>query len=166
MFINVWLAITDTAEDVILTRLRWDEQVQGEYSGPITERQHRLFRLMADQEVVRKLFKTTTAQGKTWKLWSISFNEDNNALLKIKFELDNLVVLYPGELNIVGAWHRDGRQVGTDWTDETQTATIGTPTYPIPASLIDFMPDIDEAGTRPTSLSDINLVMGQSARIF
>jgi hypothetical protein len=42
----------------------------------------------------------------------------------------------------------------------------GTPTYPIHPQLIELMPDVDDQGTRPTNLSDVNLVAGQPPREF
>ena len=46
------------------------------------------------------------------------------------------------------------------------TGMTGTPIYPIHARTIDFMPDVDDVGTRPTELSDVNLLAGQAPRSF
>ena len=42
----------------------------------------------------------------------------------------------------------------------------GTPTYPIHPQLLELMPDVDDIGTRPTDLSDVNLLAGMPSREF
>jgi hypothetical protein len=42
----------------------------------------------------------------------------------------------------------------------------GTPLLPIPPNAIEFMPDVDDIGTRPTELSDVNKGQGQADRNF
>ena len=170
MIVNVWLAVRDDAQALIVTRLRWDESVDGAYSGPVTDRQAKLFGLMADRATVHRLrlFRVDT-DTKDWTLWNLYFNESANILQKIQDELDQLAIDYPNHLRIVGAWHNDGRQVGTQFNrdaDGNITGVTGTPTYPLHARILELMPDVDDIGTRPTVPSDVNLLMGQTERRF
>jgi hypothetical protein len=50
--------------------------------------------------------------------------------------------------------------------EEYVAGHTGTPTYPIHPQLIELMPDVDDVGTRPTELSDVNLMAGQPPREF
>ena len=43
MIINIWLGISAAAQDLVIEALRWDEESQGSYTGPITNRQRKLF---------------------------------------------------------------------------------------------------------------------------
>ena len=42
----------------------------------------------------------------------------------------------------------------------------GTALLPVPPNAIEFMPDVDDIGTRPTELSDVNKGSGQAPRNF
>lgn len=66
MLANVWMGVRVEAHDEIVTRLRWDEESQGEYSGPVTNREHKVFRYMGDQANVQRLFKKSLIGGKEW----------------------------------------------------------------------------------------------------
>jgi len=57
-------------------------------------------------------------------------------------------------------------QVGTEWTDETQTATTGTPVYPMHPQILKFMPDVGDPPVPATVLADVSLGMGQAPRRF
>jgi len=151
MIVNVWLALRDDAQSAINTRLDWDEETQGEYNGPVTDRQAKVFQLMADRANIQRLFKTDTIGGREWTLWNVYFNESSDILLKVKTELDQLTVNYPTQFVIAGAWLWDGTQVAG---------------YPPHTRLIEFMPDIDDIGARPLTVSDVNLGLGQSPRQF
>lgn len=168
MIVNVWLALRADAQALILTRLNWDEDVDGIYSGPVTDRQAKLFRLMADRANVQRLFRVDT-DTQNWTIWNLYFDFKNNVLQRIQDELDQLAIDYPNHIRIVGAWHNDGRQVGTQFTrdaDGNITGVTGTPTYPLHARILELMPDVDDVGTRPTVPSDMNLLMGQTERRF
>ncbi len=164
MIINVWLALRDDAQAAIVARLKWDEETQGEYSGPVTERLHRLFSRMADRATVQRLYRADKIGEYTWTLWSLYFDFPTNALLKIKAELDALQAAYPSHVAVCGAWRWDGRQVKSD----------GEPVYPVHARILELMPDIvtydadgnETSRTRPTEPSDINILQGQSFRQF
>ena len=175
MTINVFLALRDDAQALIKERLNWDEST--EYSGPVTNRQNKLFKLMQDRANRQKLFRIDEISTRSWTLWSLYFDFDKDIMQKIQAELDDLTTNFPNHVKIVGAWHWDGRQAGTQFVRDAEgniTGTSGSPTYPLHARLIQFMPDdvtYDENGnetsrTRPTVPSDVNLAMGQSPRRF
>ena len=148
MIINVWLALRDDAQALIKTRLLWDEETQGEYTGPITDRQFKLFRLMHDLDSTQRLFRVDRIGNKDWTLWSLYFDFAVNALLKIQAELDDLATNFPNHVKIIGAWNWDGGQVEQG----------GSPVYPLHNRISKFMP----GGV----LSDINLGLGQTPRQF
>lgn len=158
MFVNIWLAISDAAQTVVLEYLNWDEEADGEYTGPLRERSQRLFSYMQDQASRRRLFTKPTLQGTVYNLWSIEFEEDSRDTLQaIRDELDFLIGEYPNQIAITGAWDWDGNQIGTP------------PIYPIPDYLWRFLPDPLPDGTVPASnadLVDVNLLYGQSPRDF
>lgn len=208
--VNVWVALRDDAQQAIITRLQCDRDEACIYSGPVTNRQARVFEKMSDRASVQRLFRVDTDAGRDWTVWSLYFDEPVNVLLLVQAELDNLATSYPTQFRIAGAWRWQpgdiaSRQVGTQLVIDTRTVTktwsilnpdyqpdpgepdhdprfvirvtgdvdedyvsgiTGTPTYPVPARLIEAMPDIDDVGTRPTVLSDVNLLMGQPTRWF
>lgn len=167
MLINIWLAISDAAQDVVIESLRWDEESQGEYTGPLSNRQRRLFQYMQDDTTRRRLFKPTTLAGTTYNLWSIDFADDAETLRLVRDELDALMAQYPNQIGILGAWRKDGRQVGASYDEQGNRTSEAA--YPIPNWLWRFMPD--DADGNPTAssnadLRDINLLYGQSPRDF
>lgn len=156
MTINVWLALRDDAQALIVERLRWDRDAQGEYTGPVTDRQAKLFGYMADQENTQRLFRQGTAGGRVWTVWNIYFNLSGNVLQKVKAELDQLALDYPNHVIIAGAWRWDGSQVND---------------YPPHPQLLQFMPDVWNGDEPPTyspatQLADVNLLLGQTPRDF
>jgi len=90
-----------------------------------------------------------------YRCWNCYVAQDTTGMGKIKTDLDALVVAYPTDFSILGVWHyEDGRPQGDP------------PNYPQPAQTINFMPDVDNQGTRPTELSNVLLMFGQPPRIF
>lgn len=201
--VNVWLALRDDGQTAIVTRLQCDRASDCTYvtgvsqaqcdtihqafldaqrqddcntRGPVTNRQAKVFALMSDRGNVQRLFRADTVAGREWTLWSVYFDEPGGVLLLIQAELDNLAAKYPAQFAIAGAWHWDGRQVGTQWVDvmDHSQGTTGAPTYARHSRLIQFMPDIvtynangaEISRTRPLTLSDVNLSLGQSPRKF
>ena len=158
MVINLWLAIRDDAQVLIKEHFDWDEEIQGVYTGPITERQYKLFKLMTDTNVVQRLFRLDNDGTNDWILWSLYFNYTVDILLKIQSELDNLIAAYPNHVKIIGAWDWRGNQIG----------------YSIHPRILEFIPDTiiyDASGNeisraRPTIVKDMNLLFGQSPRTF
>jgi len=139
--VNVWLALRTTAQNAIMERLNWDEEAQGPYTGPVSNRDAKVFRYMSDQANKQRMFKTATIAGGQYKLWSLDFDED---LQLVKQEIDRLVDENPTQMRVVGAWWwDDGRQVGTQlvWDTRivTKTWSVVNPDYqPDPAE-----PDYD-----------------------
>lgn len=218
MKVNVWIALRDDAQAAIKTRMDWDEESQGEYSGPVANRTARLFEKMYDRAVVQNLFRVATIGARDYTLWSVYFDESVDILQKVQAELDDLAAEYPSQFIIAGAWKEDGAMVGCDlvlnqvanpaytgepymianpayqpdmgdpagdpypvddwdprteirnpaWVPEfiTERTQSGTPTYPLHPQLLELMPDVDDIGTRPTEVSDINLLAGQPTRVF
>lgn len=167
MFINVWMAVSDAAQNVIIEALRWDEESQGQYSGPLTRRQRRLFEYMQDETTRRRLFKKPTLAGTTYNLWSIDFNDDAETLQLVRDEIEGLMAQYPSQIAVLGAWRKDGRQVGASYDQDGNRTSEAA--YPLPNFLWRFMPD--DAGGNPTATSnadlrDINLLYGQAPRDF
>jgi len=158
MFVNIWLAISDAAQDVVIEYLTWPEDQ--EYTGPLRPRSQRLFSYMQDESTRRRLFTKPTLQGTVYNLWSIEFVEDSRDTLQaIRDELDHLIATYPNQIAVCGAWKWNGEQVTSD----------GNPIYPIPDYLWQFLPNPLPDGTVPTSnadLQDVNLLFGQSPRDF
>jgi len=143
--INIWIALRADAQALIKTRLNWDE---GEYTGPVTDRQAKLFRLMSDRGVVQKLFRVDSLT-QDWTLWSVYFNFTGKMILKkVKDELDQLALDYPNHIKIVGAWHWDGRQVGTDFVIEDVTRDVDINDPNVTPDMIDD-PRNDEWNTFP-----------------
>ena len=154
--INAWLALREDAHALVRTAVRWDEETQGPYPGPLTTRQRKVFGAIHDLDNTQKLFRVDTIGARDWIVWSVYF--DTN-LAAVKVELDQLALDYPNRLVIVGAWRWDGTQLAD---------------YPPHARILELMPDdvtYDEDGnetsrTRPTVASDVNLLYGQSPRVF
>lgn len=95
--------------------------------------------------------------GKDYRMWSCYTEEDDTGLGQIKSDFDAMAATYPTDFSVLGAWHyATGEPIGG----------LATPTYPQPAQTINFMPDVDDQGTRPTELSNILLVFGQPPRVF
>lgn len=153
MNINGLIALSATAKTAVNERLNWDVESQGEYRGEVSDAEYDIFRRVAHHAVVSEMFKTPTFTGKTWFLFSLTFADPNG---KLQAAVDYLVANRNNHFKIIGVWWWDGRQFGTQWTDETQTETMGTPTYPIAAQALDFMPD--------EVLADVNLLQGQKPR--
>ena len=138
-FANVWIGVRVEAHDLIVERLRWDEEAQGPYTGPVTDDEHMLFRYMADQPNTQRLFKKSKIAGKDWTLWSINFTEK---LPQVKIRLDQLLLDRPNHISLAGAWQWDGAQHGTEHVYSTRIVTktwsILNPDYQPDPELPDF----------------------------
>jgi hypothetical protein len=170
MQVNIWIALRNGAHIAIKERVQWDEDRDGPYAGPVPNWVGRMFETIADRATVEKLFRRDRvwfSQGAVWRdwdLWSLNFDESRENLQLLGEKLADLELAYPSMVRVVGAWWWDGRQVGTRF--DANGDVVGTPTYPLDARLIEFMPDLDDQGTRPTEMGDVNLVFGQSPRRF
>lgn len=165
MKLNLWLGITATAKSQLAQYLDAEDE-----TIPTNRLQAvRIFRRMADRAVVEKLFRTPTIQGTVWHLYSVSFDLDREGVAAASDAITYLETEYPSHFAVAGAWHWDGRQVGTQWVDDVGGATTGTPTYPLNTTqLLKFMPLVVTEGglEEPSTLTDVNLIQGQSPRRF
>ena len=177
MLVNIWIALTTAAKNAVNTRLNWDDE-QGEYSGNVSDTEYKIFRRFQQHNVRQRMFRPATIGGKTWHVYLLDFNLSGSKAGRLQDALDFLEANRAGKFLVVGAWHWDGRQVGTQWevVDGERTGeTTGTPMYPLPSTnqLLKIMPTIktwDEQGnmteSNPTEVTDINLIQGQSPRRF
>ena len=163
MIINIWLALSDQAQDIVIESLRWDEEAQGPYTGPLRNRSRRLFEYMQDNTTRRRLFKPWTNPQGTFHLWSIDFDDEKEALQLVRDEIDFLMTEYPNQISVLGAWRLDGRQAGANYDQDGNRTSEAT--YPIPNFLWRFMPD-SVGATSNADLQDINLLYGQTPRDF
>jgi hypothetical protein len=140
MRVNVWVALRDDAQAAIRERLTWDEESQGPYTGPVSNRTAILFTRMRDIANVQRLFRVATINARQWTLWNLYFTERGNILQIIQDELDQLAIDYPNQFIIAGAWIWDNplacRQVGTQLDIQTRTVQ-GTKPEPNP----NYQPD-------------------------
>lgn len=201
LILNAWVAMRDDVQAALDTRLTWDTETQGDYTGPVTDRTADIVASMQDRGTVQVLYRIDNVGGRDWSLWSIYLTQD---------DLDYLVSEYPATQAIVGVWHLEGNMLGTTlqfneisnpeyvgepymipnpayqpdpelpdydprteirnpaWVPEfiTEKSQTGTPTYPLHARALELMPDVDDIGTRPTEMSDVNLRAGQGTRLF
>ena len=141
--VELMLALRDDAQALIIERLKWNEEEDGEYTGPVSNRTYRLFGYMQNFTQRQKLFKTVTAGGRVYTAWSFMFTGDSTILQKVKDELDALVAAYPNHVFVLGAFiFVPGdimcRQVGTQLVIDTRivekTWSVLNPDYqPDPA---------------------------------
>ena len=104
MKVELMLVLRDDAQTLIIERLKWDEETQGEYTGPVTDRTNRLFSYMQDFTQRQKLFKSPTIGGNVYHAWSFMFDESGDVLQKVQDEIDFLVGEYPNHVIVVGAY--------------------------------------------------------------
>ncbi len=145
--VNLWFGMGKAESVVVKDRLNHDEERDGEYTGPITDREYRLFNYMRNAGRIQRLFKEATVGGDPWLLWNLTFNEKGSVLQKIKTELDALLVKYPGKVAVAGAWLISfnapfSRQVGTQYKIESVEQFGNDPQFDQPdVTNPDFQPD-------------------------
>ena len=148
MIVNVWLAVSDAAQAVVLESLNWGDDP---YTGPLRPRSRKLFEYMQDQATRRALFSSPEIGGVTYNLWSIDFDDAVETLQLIKDEIDFLIAQYPNQISVLGAWNVEtGAQVGG---------------YTIPNYVWRFMP-VEDGATSNADLRDVNTLYGQAPRDF
>jgi len=119
------MALRDDAQALIVERLKWDEETDGEYTGPVDDRTNRLFSYMQDYTQRQKLFKVVTAGGNDYIAWSFMFTGDSNLFSKVVEELDYVTTEYPNHIFVLGAYvFKPGdimcRQAGTQLVVSTR----------------------------------------------
>jgi len=169
-YYNVWMAFSEAA----ITEFKARRSEPDEYDGPMDKTTFDIMSKMADLDVVQRLFKETDPiGGKKYKLFSMVIRGNT---VPAKAAIDYITAEWPTHIIMIGAWHRDGRQAGTQW-NEDHTDVTGTPVYPVHAQAWRVMPDVvtyDDEGvelsrtpaTSNADLRDINLLAGQEPRIF
>lgn len=137
---NIWLGISDAAQDIVLEYLNWDTETQGDYTGPLRKRSQRLFEYMQDGTNRRRLWQKTNLGGTDYNLWSIDLDDRLDTLQQVRDELDFLIATYPNQIAILGAWKWDGAMVGCTLvlTEVPNPDYVGEP-YWIPNP--DYQPD-------------------------
>lgn len=172
-YINLWIALSSQGLNEYKDRRDNPET----YSGPMTEKTFKILDHMADGDQVQKMFKTPSIGGKVYNSFSLYL--EGNA--KVAEAVTDLTTEWPSHFIVVGAWHMDGRQVGTQWEldiDGNRTGNVtGDPLYPVHTQAWRIMPDVvvydengDEVSRTPASsnadLRDINVLQGQELRRF
>lgn len=122
-FANIWLGLRDDANTLVREYLSWDEESQGEYSGPVSNRAGRIFRFFSDIGTVSKLYKAPTLGGNVWHLYNINIDIVNYTPQEVRDEIDWLVATYGTQVSMVGAWKWTGEQYGTTPVWDTRTVT-------------------------------------------
>ena len=108
---------------------------------------------------VRGIFRIDNEPGpRNYELWSLYYEvADWNELLQIR---NTLLVRYPGQLRTIGSWwFNTGEQI---IRDESPFDAL----FPQHTSILEYIPDVDDIGTRPVVITDVNLGMGQAVRVF
>lgn len=151
MIANLWMAFDDRARP---TANAVDEDGH----------KHEAFKALGDPSV-RGIFRKDNPNGpRDYELWSLYYDvETAQEVGKIR---DKLHDEFTGQIRTIGAWWWDGREVGTEWVDEVGGETREQPLFPQHNNILEFVPDTDEFGTRPTALADVNLGLGQTPRRF
>jgi hypothetical protein len=141
-----------------------------------------LFRTTHDAENVARLFKLWPGPGaKNFRVWSFYFAKPLEGP-QIRADIDAMAATYPTDFLPMGAWRTsDGHEVGATYdTFDVQTATGW---WPVPAQVVNFIPDVmtdpgtpgvepeDPPVTPPTyspatEPTDVNLLFGQAPRDF
>jgi hypothetical protein len=119
-----------------------------------------LFRTTYDAENVARLFKLWPGPGaKNYRVWSFYFDKPLEGP-QIRSDIDSMAATYPTDFLPMGAWHTD------------TGAEVGDPVWwPVPAQVVNFMPDVWNGDEPPTyspatAPTDVNVLMGQHARDF
>ena len=97
----------------------------------------------------------------------------------VKADVDMLIATYPSDLAVLGAWEANGREAGATYDEETGAQTAPG-WYPVPATVLNYMPDIvtdpGDPDALPTPIpptyapatepTDVNILLGQAPRDF
>lgn len=144
MIVNLWMGFDDLAKG------------SAEPSGS-DDPGHDAYQHLGDPSV-RDIYRHHDEPGpRIYELWSLYYEVDSSQeLLDIR---NDLLADFSGQLRTIGAWQFEaGEQV---------LNSAGTqPLFPLHTSILEYIPDIDDIGTRPTVSSDVNLGLGQATRQF
>jgi len=125
---ELMLVLRDDAQTLIVERLRWNEDRDGEYVGPVLDRTNTLFSYMQDYTQRQKLFKSPTIGGNVYHAWSFMFEAGADVMQRVQEELDFLLLNYPNHVFVMGAFRYEPgdmacRQAGTQLVISTRTVT-------------------------------------------
>ena len=174
MSISSWVMLGPTVHAAYKNRQRDPEN----YNGPCDDRSYAILNTFYDNETVQDMYKVKGSGNNAFVVYGLNFDTLEQAESDILYLNDE----WPKpQVATYGAWDIEtGLQVGIkyDYNEEGEiVGTTGTPTYPIPSDCYKIMPDLvvydesgDEISRTPASsnsdLRDINIVAGQSPRIF
>jgi len=136
--VELMLVLRDDAQQLIVERLRWNEEQDGEYTGPVQDRTNQLFSYMQDFTQRQKLFKSPTIGGNVYHAWSFMFSAGADIMTRVQEELDFLLLNYPTHVFVMGAFTWDEgdimcRQTGTQLVIDTRivekTWSVQNPDY-------------------------------------
>ena len=158
-YVNVWIALSQQA----LAEFVDKKNNPDTYTGQLDDATFTTLSRMVHAGVVQKMFKSPKIGAKTYTLFSLYVEKDQ----EVRDTFDRLAANWPNHFVILGVWHRDGRQHGTQWEldgEGVRTGGVtGVPTYPLAVDSWRFMPGdpVDNSG-----MEDINLLAGQEPRRF
>jgi hypothetical protein len=138
-----------------------------------------LFRTTHDAENVARLFKLWPGNaGQDFRVWSFYFTKPLEGP-QIRSDIDAMASTYPSDFLPMGAWRTDnGHEVGATYTTpdpeilpREKPVQTATGWWPVPAQVVNFMPDISDGAEPPTYTpatepTDVNLLFGQAPRDF
>jgi hypothetical protein len=180
MRISVWTVIGPNMMNAYNNRYAAENADPPEdYNGPMDDDSYAILITQIDTAHVQPMYKTKSVNGNNpFTLFNMNFVDEAQAIES----MDYLDATWPGnQIEIEGAWSWDtGLQMGQSFTydvDGNLTGVTGTPVYPLSTTAYQLMPDLieyDDEGnvisTTPATsnldLRDINLVAGQSPRLF
>ena len=105
--INLWLVLSQQALDEYRA-YRFDPEA---YEGPMDSKTYKILSKMADTDNVQRMFKPVTVATKTYILFSLYLP----GTARVQEAIDYLTETWPSHFIVIGAWHMDGRQAGTEW---------------------------------------------------
>ena len=143
MIVNLWMGFDDQAKS------------SAEPSGP-DDPGHDSYQHLGDP-IVRNIYRHHVDGPRTYELWSEFYEaETSNDVRDIR---NDLLAGFPGQLRTIGSWwFETGQQV--------LNPAATQPLFPLHATILEYMPDVDDIGTRPTVVTDVNLGLGQIPRQF
>jgi hypothetical protein len=180
---NLWLGMSQAFQQELVPLINeGTPAVEFPDLNDLNEATLELFRNSHDAENVAKLFKMWPGNaGQDFRVWSFYFAKPLQGPL-IRADIDEMAADYPGDFLPMGAWRTDnGHEVGATYDEfGVQTATGW---WPVPAQVVNFMPDImTDPGTPegpggippavppiyapPIEPTDVNLLFGQVPRDF
>jgi hypothetical protein len=170
MLVSVWAVIGPSMMGAYENRYNAENaDPPQDYNGPMDDQSYAILSTLIDIKSVQSMYKTKTVNGNNpFTLFNMNFKDETVAIE----QMDYLEATWPGnQIEIEGAWNWNGLQMGLSYTYDPETGDVtgveGTPYYPLNSTTYTLMPDIEGVpASSNADLRDINLVAGQSPRIF